>query len=297
MADVRIGISGWRYRGWRGDFYPEGLPQRRELEYASRRLNSIEINGSFYSLQSAESYRRWHAATPRGFLFAVKGGRFITHMKRLKDVDRPLANFFASGVLRLEDKLGPILWQLPPNFRFDAERIGAFLDLLPRDTASAARLARGHGPQVEPGQAWTATDRNRRIRHALEIRHESCFCPEMVRIARDAGVALVFSDAADWPYTEELTAGFVYLRLHGSEKTYASRYDDPALDRLAHAIRQWSRGRQPGDAERITGRKPPSRKSRDVYCYFDNDEKVHAPRDARRLMERLDIQWMEEREG
>src|SRR6266516_2848986 len=143
-GEVRIGISGWRYAGWRGKFYPKGLPQRRELEFASGAFNSVEINGSFYSLQLPSSYQRWYAATPEDFLFAVKGGRFITHLKRLKDVETPLANFFASGVLLLGEKLGPILWQLPPNFRYDRKRLDAFFRLLPRDSATAAVLARQH---------------------------------------------------------------------------------------------------------------------------------------------------------
>ena len=135
---LRIGISGWTYPPWRGVFFPEKWPQKRELEYASRQVNSIEINGSFYSLQRPSCYRAWYEATPEGFVFSVKGGRFITHMKRLKNVEAPLANFFASGVLCLREKLGPILWQLPPSFRFDAEKLAGFFDLLPRDTGAAA---------------------------------------------------------------------------------------------------------------------------------------------------------------
>src|SRR6201987_1551004 len=141
-GDIRIGISGWRYKGWRGVFYPEDLPQKRELEYASRIFRSIEINGTFYSLQRPESFARWAEATPEDFVFAVKGPRYITHMRRLLEPRAPLANFLASGVLRLGPKLGPVLWQLPPSFRFDKARLEAFFALLPRDTAAAARLAR-----------------------------------------------------------------------------------------------------------------------------------------------------------
>src|SRR2546421_9997190 len=137
MAEVRIGISGWRYGPWRGTFYPQKLQQKRELEYASRKLNSIEINGSFYSLQRPSSYRAWYEATPDGFVFAVKGGRFITHMKRLRDVDEATANFFASGILLLREKLGPILWQFPPNMGFDEQKFADFFELLPKDTLDA----------------------------------------------------------------------------------------------------------------------------------------------------------------
>src|SRR5436853_272790 len=143
-ADIRIGISGWRYAGWRGKFYPKDLPQHCELEFAGRTFNSVEINGSFYSLQLPSSYRRWHDATPPDFLFAVKGGRFITHMKKLRDVEVPLANFFASGILALQEKLGPILWQLPPNLGFNCERLRVFFELLPRNTREAVKLARKH---------------------------------------------------------------------------------------------------------------------------------------------------------
>src|SRR5688572_26020237 len=149
MKLVRVGISGWRYPPWRGVFFPKGWPQKRELEYASRQVNSIEINGSFYSLQRPTSYRAWYAATPAGFLFSVKGGRFITHLKRLKDVEIPLANFFASGLLCLREKLGPVLWQLPPMFRFDPDRLAAFFKLLPRDTGAASRLAAEHDEKVK----------------------------------------------------------------------------------------------------------------------------------------------------
>jgi uncharacterized protein YecE (DUF72 family) len=160
MGETRIGISGWTYPPWRGRFYPKGWPQHRELEYASRQVSSIEINGSFYSLQRPESYGTWYDASPRGFVFSIKGSRFITHMKRLKDVETPMANFFASGVLRLEEKLGPFLWQLPPSFRFGPERLRKFFNLLPRDTRAAANLAEKHDERLR-GRAWTKADRAR----------------------------------------------------------------------------------------------------------------------------------------
>lgn len=154
MAAIHIGISGWRYKPWRGDFYPEGLTQRRELQFASRAVNSIEINGSFYALQTPERYANWYADTPKNFVFSVKAPRYITHILRLRDVHKPIANFFASGVLELKNKLGPILWQFPPSFRFDAELFGAFLQQLPADTEQAAALARQHEPRLN-GHAST----------------------------------------------------------------------------------------------------------------------------------------------
>ncbi|HEX2092002.1 MAG TPA: DUF72 domain-containing protein [Longimicrobiaceae bacterium] len=287
MAQTHVGISGWTYPGWRGVFYPEGLAHRWELEYASRRMNSVEINGSFYSLQRPASYRKWYEETPLRFVFAVKGGRFITHMKKLREIEEPLANFFASGVLRLGEKLGPILWQFPEQFGFYAERFERFLELLPRTTVEAAELAKGHGPRLE-GRAWTHADGARPIRHAFEMRHPAFFAPEFVRLLRRHGAALVFADTAQrWPYTEDLTADFVYLRLHGAEHLYASGYTDGQLDWWAERIRAWRAGGEPRDARRVTDESPPAAAERDVYVYFDNDAKVHAPFDAMRLAERL----------
>jgi uncharacterized protein YecE (DUF72 family) len=292
VPETRIGISGWTYAGWRRNFYPAGLPARKELNYASRQLNSIEINGSFYSLQRPDTYHHWYVETPRDFRFAVKGSRFITHNKKLRNTDAALANFFASGILRLKEKLGPLLWQLPPILKYDEERMEGFFSLLPRTTAEAARLGRTHDYRVE-GRSWTKAGRNRAIRHAIEPRHTSFFTESFARLCRRYGIAIVFSDSASWPYTEEVTADFVYLRLHGSQQTYASRYSDSELDEWADRIKAWRRGSQPSDAKTFTHLKPPRRKSRNAYVYFDNDAKVHAPRDAARLAERLGVRWAE----
>ena len=284
-ARIRIGISGWTYPSWRGVFYPKGLPHRLELAYASRRFSSIEINGTFYSLQKPASFQRWYEETPEGFSFAVKGGRFITHMKKLNEVGTPLANFFASGLLVLREKLGPILWQLPASFPFDEARLERFFDQLPRDTESAARLASRHDHRVA-GRVWTAVDATRPIRHAVEVRHESFRTARFIRLLRRQDIALVFADAVGWPYIEDVTADFVYLRLHGSEELYASGYDDAALDEWARRVRAWAAGGQPADARRTVTESPaPSR--RDVYVYFDNDAKVRAPFDAMNLAQRL----------
>jgi uncharacterized protein YecE (DUF72 family) len=289
VAKLRIGISGWRYAPWRGVFYPKDLPQRAELEYASRQVASIELNGSFYSLQRPSSYACWNAATPRGFVFAVKGPRFITHIKRLRDIDGPLANFLASGVFELGPKLGPILWQCPPSQRFDEALFDRFLGALPRDTDQAAALARQHDGHLKHGASVTP-DRRRRLRHALEIRHESFACEAFIALLRRHRVALVVADTAGrWPYLEDVTADFVYLRLHGDEKLYTSGYSDEALERWAARIRAWSQGGEPPDAVRASTVAPRRRASRDVYCYFDNDAKVHAPFDAKSLMRKLGL--------
>jgi uncharacterized protein YecE (DUF72 family) len=287
MAKIRIGISGWRYPPWRGVFYPKELPQRAELHYASRRFPTIELNGSFYSLQYPQSYARWREDTPRDFVFAVKAPRFITHIRRLREIGAPLANFFASGVFELRQKFGPILWQFPPNFRYDHDLFARFFERLPRDTEAALKFARRRDFRMK-GRARLGIDRNRRLRHAIEIRHPSFLDGDFVALLRQQNIALVVADTAGrWPYVEDLTADFVYLRLHGDEQLYVSGYTDQALDRWAARIRAWSTGSQPEDAHLITQAKPKPRKSRDIYCYFDNDAKVKAPFDAMKLAEKL----------
>ena len=281
----RIGISGWTYKGWRGVFYPPGVTQKRELAHASRIFNSIEINGTHYSLQRPSSFESWREETPDDFLFSIKGSRFITHMKKLRDVNEALANFFASGILALREKLGPFLWQLPPNFGFNAQRLETFFTLLPRDTHSAARLAKKHTAKLKYG-SYTKPDGDRRLRHCMEVRHVSFMVPEFFALLRHHDVAFVFADTAGkWPYAEDLTADFVYVRLHGAEQLYVSGYSDPELDWWAARLRHWSRGGQPKDARLVT---PHSRVGiKDLFVYFDNDAKVKAPFDAQRLNERL----------
>lgn len=259
---VRIGTSGWRYPGWRGTFYRAGLPQRLELGYLAERLNSVELNGSFYALQLPSSYQRWAAQTPCDFAFAVKGGRFITHLKRLRDIDTALANFFASGLLALGDKLGPVLWQLPATMTFDEPALRHFLAALPRSTAAAADLASQHDARLD-GRAWTSTDRDRPIRHALEVRDESYRNRRFEALLREQRVALVVSDgAARWPQFDVRTTDFVYVRLHGADELYVSGYDVPSLRSWAARIAAWVAA------------------DLDVYVYFDNDAKARAPVDA-----------------
>ena len=287
-GSVHIGISGWRYVPWRGVFYPKGLVQHRELAYAAGQLPSIEINGSFYSLQRPESYAAWHAATPPGFVFAVKGNRFLTHMLKLKDIEGPLANVLASGVFELREKLGPFLWQFPPIVKFDPQRFEHFLSLLPQDTDSARELALQYQPRME-GRVALESGPNRPMRHAVEIRHESFLIPSFIAMLRRYKVALVVADTAGrWPMCEDVTADFVYIRLHGDKELYASGYQDEAIAAWAARIDAWRRGRQPEGARLVSDEAPPQAGARDVYCYFDNDIKVHAPFDARRLITAVD---------
>ena len=286
-SNIRIGISGWRYEPWRGDFYPEGLVQRRELEYASRTVSSIEINGSFYALQTPERYTSWRDAVPDNFVFSVKAPRYITHVKRLRELAEPLANFYASGPLQLEHKLGAFLWQFPPSFRFDAGLFTELFEQLPRTFGEAIQCA-GRSPRFAPPEELSTAPETA-LRHAVEIRHRSFLQEDFIELLRKYRIALVVADTAGkWPLVEELTADFMYLRLHGDKELYASGYDDSALDDWARRIRAWAKGKQPEGARRISEQEDSSTAARDIYCYFDNDIKVRAPYDARRLLEKLD---------
>jgi uncharacterized protein YecE (DUF72 family) len=284
---VRIGISGWRYKGWRGGFYPKGLAQRRELEFAAQHFNTIELNGSFYSLQRPQSFAQWHDETPDDFVFAVKGSRYLTHMLKLTNAEKPLANFFAQGVLRLGRKLGPILWQFPPQFAFNPEKLQAFFDLLPRTQSEAAALARGHDQRLK-GRSWLEIEADLPIRHAIEIRHVSCECEDFISLLRRNRIALVVADTVDWPLLMDVTADFVYCRLHGSEQLYASGYEADAIEVWAKRVVAWSRGQEVTDGKRAHPKPGPKRAARDVYVYFDNDAKVRAPFDAQALEKRVE---------
>ncbi|WP_308797074.1 DUF72 domain-containing protein [Agromyces silvae] len=271
QARAFVGISGWVYPRWRREFYPKGLRQADELAYASERLSSIEVNGSFYALQKPASWERWRDAVPDAFVFAVKGPRFVTHIKRLRGIEAPLANFFASGVLALGGKLGPVLWQLPPTLAFDEGLLDDFLAQLPRTRADAAALAAGHDERME-GRSWFAVDPHDTSpqRHAVEVRHPSFETAAWTDLLARHRVASVVADTAGrYPRLTATTADFAYARLHGEEELYASGYDDASLDRWA----EWAH------THRAAGR--------DVYIYFDNDAKVRAPFDAMALIARL----------
>jgi uncharacterized protein YecE (DUF72 family) len=264
-----IGTSGYDYPRWKGDFYPRELPRRRWLEHIASLLNALELNGTFYSLKNPDVFRRWAAETPPGFVFAVKGSRFITHNLKLRRAEGALANFYASGVLALGRKTGPFLWQLPDSYAFDTERVEAFLRLLPRTSRDAAELARRHDHRLRRG-ALTEASVAVRYRHALEVRHPSYFRPEFYDLLRRHRAGFVIADTAGkWSYAEEVTAPFVYVRLHGSRQLYVSGYTDEELDTWADRIRDWTAA------------------GHDVHVYFDNDARGHAPHDAVALAERV----------
>jgi uncharacterized protein YecE (DUF72 family) len=270
-GQLLVGTSGWVYEHWNGRFYPEGLPHKRQLAWIAQQFPSVEINGTFYSLSHPRSFATWRTLVPSRFVFAVKGSRYITHMLKLSGGAAPLANFFAQGVLLLGAQLGPILWQLPPTLRFDAERARAFLEALPHDLGAAERLARKHDHRLDGRAALRAPDgRDRPLRHALEVRHASWLDEAALQLLAAHAVALVTADSADHhPLSMERTADFAYIRLHGAHQLYSSRYSDRELDDWATLVDSWrSRGS-------------------DIHVYFDNDDKAYAPGDARRLLARL----------
>ncbi len=277
MGTIRVGVSGWDYDDWQGRFYPATQPRAQRLAFVASRLDTVECNATFYSLTTPAAVRRWRDALPAGRVMAIKGSRYITHVRRLRQVRTPLATFFASGILELGARLGPVLWQLPPRMRFDPDVLDGFLGMLPHDTEAAAALAAEHDDRVvEPA---FGPGEHHRLRHVLEVRDPRFLCAEAVRIARHHGVALAFSHSSAWPYVEEITAGFVYVRLHGPEALYASPYEEQ-LSWWAARVRAWHQGGQPDDAVRVSDLRPPVRLERDVYVYFDNDTHGYAPREA-----------------
>lgn len=286
MSMVEVGISGWTYNGWRGTFYPKKLSHKHELEFASRELPTIEINGTFYALQRPSSYQHWYELTPPDFIFAVKANRYITHVKRLNDVEIPMANFFSSGPLALKEKLGPFLWQFPPSMSFDPDRFETFLKLLPKDFKEAAKF--GKKSVLKKERQYLRVEKNYKLRHAVEIRNVSFLNPWFVELLRKYNVAIVYADTAGkWPYLEDITSDFIYVRLHGDEQLYVSGYDDEALNFWCERIKKWKAGKTVLDQLTITDEKVPV-KERDVYVYFDNDAKVRAPVDAKELIQKLE---------
>ena len=268
VPDLRIGTSGWTYPEWRGSIYPQGLGQRRELEYVAQRLNTVEINGSFYSLRTPSSYQAWRAQVPSDFVFAVKGGRFLTHTKRLREVEQPLANFLGSGVLALGEALGPILWQFPATLRFDPDVVGSFFATLPATTGKAAELAALADERLKQAP-FTAVRLDRPLRYAVEPRHASFDCQEFLDLCRHYRIALVLSNSPDsWPEMDFRTTDFGYVRLHGGKQLYASNY---TRDDLAGWHRRMAGWIQRGEVDSL-------------YVYFDNTMAGHAFRNARALV-------------
>ena len=283
---IRVGIAGWNFAEWRGEFYPKGLPQKQELHYAGRALRTIEINSTFYGPQKPESVAGWAAEVPDAFRFPVKGTQTVTHLKKLNDVEVPLANFFASGILNLGEKLGPFVWQLPPNLGFNADKVEAFLKLLPQDTAALEALAEKHDDRVKA--PLTSHPGATTIRHAMEVRHRSFADPAFLALLRRYNVALVTADTAEWP-TMDLTADFAYLRLQGAPGS--DRYSDADLDLWAARLKALSEGADLPEGRFIDpASAPDDGKPREVFAYFVSTDKIHAPKNAMAIMRRLGLE-------
>jgi uncharacterized protein YecE (DUF72 family) len=262
-ANIRVGIGGWTFEPWRENFYPKGLSQKRELEYASQHVTSIEINGTYYGSQKPESFARWRAETPEGFVFSVKGPRFATNRRVLAEAGQSIERFLASGVTELKEKLGPLNWQFLPTKKFDPADFEEFLKLLPDKAGGLA------------------------IRHVVEVRHESFRVPEFVALLRKYNIATVLTDKADFPEIPDVTAPFVYLRLQRSAEKVETGYPPKELDKWAERARAWAGGGAPGDPKPIAAPEKKAPKSRDVFIYMINGFKPKAPAAAMALIERL----------
>lgn len=288
MAKIRIGMSGWTFPNWRGRFYPKKLPHKQELEYASRKVTSIEINGTFYSLQRPNTFQNWYNQTPEDFVFALKAPQFITHVLRLKDCLEPLCTFLASGVLCLKQKLGPILWQFPPYVTLKDDRFEKFIKMLPHHSQQAAELSENHNPKFS-GRVWTEAGGDYPVRHAFEFRHPSFQNKDFIEMLKGHNVAAVIADCAEKsPYFEDLTADFVYIRMQGDIPAFKKGYSDAALKQMAKRIKTWSSGKQIKNPKCVSDGKPYSGK-KDIFVYFNNDEKINAPVDAMRMLKLLKL--------
>jgi uncharacterized protein YecE (DUF72 family) len=267
MAKTYVGISGWTFPAWDKIFYPKGLVKRRQLEYASRQLNSIEINGTFYFLQRPATFQRWYDETPDDFVFALKAPQFITHILRLKNSAEPLANFLASGILCLGKKLGPILWQFPPNVTLKDDRFEVFLKMLPQNSRDGAKCARKHGEKVA-GRAFTKVKEDFPVRHAFEFRHPSFLDKDFIALLKSRNVAFVMAHAGgeNAPVIDKPTANFIYVRLHGEGKKYMQGYPKMEINRWVKKAKTWNQAKK------------------DVFVYFSNEAKAYSPAGALQML-------------
>jgi uncharacterized protein YecE (DUF72 family) len=260
---IHIGIGGWTFEPWRGVFYPPGLPQAKELEYASRQLTSIEINGTYYGSQSPETFRKWRQATPEGFIFSVKGSRFTTNRKVLAEAKESIERFIESGVLELEDRLGPLLWQFAPTKKFEPGDFAAFLDHLPERAGG------------------------RRLRHVVEVRHDSFQSPALLTLLRERNIGLVYAEHFTYPQMADVTADIVYARLQKGSDAIETAYAEADLDAWAARLKTWAGGGEPADLPRVDAAYAPPNTARDVFAYVIHEGKVRAPAAAKALIERV----------
>lgn len=260
---IYIGVGGWIFEPWRGVFYPQGLAQSKELEYASRKLTSIEINSTYYGSQSPETFRKWRDSTPEGFVFSVKGSRFTTNRRVLAEAGESIDRFIHSGVLELEDRLGPLLWQFAPTKRFEPDDFAAFLDRL-------------------PGKAG-----GRALRHVVEVRHDSFRSTQFLRLLRDRNIGLVFAEHATRPEMADITADFVYARLQKGSDDIETAYPAAELDAWAQRFGAWASGGEPADLPKLDPAFAPAAEPRDVFAYVIHEGKVRAPAAAMALIDKI----------
>jgi len=260
---IFVGIGGWTFEPWRSVFYPSGLPHAKELAYAGERLTSIEINGTFYRSQTPATFRKWASEVPDGFVFSVKAPRFATNRRVLAEAGESIERFYASGVLEMGDRLGPVLWQFPPTKKFDPDDFTAFLELLPKSAES------------------------RPLRHVVEVRHDSFRVPAFVALLRKHNIAVVFSEHATYPAIADVTADFVYARLQKGKDDIATAYPAEALDAWAGRLRAWAQGDEPDDLAKVDADHKPRKQPRDVFAYVIHEGKVRAPAGAMALIERV----------
>ncbi|WP_022688068.1 DUF72 domain-containing protein [Sphingomonas phyllosphaerae] len=258
---IRVGIGGWTYEPWRGTFYPEKWPQKRELEYASRHVTAIEVNGTFYSSFKPATFAGWRETASEGFVFALKASRYCVTRKVLAEAEESIARFVGQGIVELGDMLGPILWQMPATRKFDADDMGAFLKLLPASEAGVP------------------------LRHAIQVRHASFATPDFVALCRAAGVAIVHGDSADYPALADVSGDFVYARLEDAREEEPAGYAPDALDRWREVARAWAAGEPPTGLPYVA--EPASMEPRDTFIFMINGAKVRAPHAAMALIERL----------
>ncbi len=260
---VRTGIGGWIFEPWRGTFYPKGLSKTKELEYAGQHLQTIEINSTYYSTQKPATYAKWASQVPKGFVFSVKGHRFVTNRRVLAEAGESIEFFVKSGVVELGDRLGPLVWQFAPTKKFDAVDFGAFLGLLPKEEAGVA------------------------LRHAVEVRNPTFVDADFVALARKHDVAVVYAEHFEYPEIADVTGDFVYARLQKGDDAVETAYPAEALDKWADRVKIWARGDVPGDLPLVAPDQSPEKRGRDVFVYFIHEGKVHAPQAAQALAHRL----------
>lgn len=290
---MRIGTSGWAYDSWRKDFFPAKTPRSEFLAYASRVFNSIEIDSTFYGTQPVSRYQNWYESTPDGFLFAIKGSRYITHMLKLKNCEHAVGNFFASGVLALREKLGPVLWQFSAKMPLDFDRFETFAKMLPRDLNEARELGLRHDKKLRRKPYLTVKE-NLPLRHAFELRNDKFFDKDFLVMLREYNIATVMASTAEkWPLFTDVTANFIYVRMHGEHQLYSGSYNQKTLDKWKHHISFWQKGCTPPELKHYLPAAPDKR-LRPIFMYFDNTEKAQAPVDALRFMKMMGVKWSPE---